>query len=99
MPSERSQILSLFAARRIDLAEAERLLILVGGRDRFFTLVLAAVVVIAVASANPSLTGLSQVHLGARLYETLRSMFESVNGSEAFRNLHLFFCRLLGELP
>jgi hypothetical protein len=98
-PNDRKSSLCL-AARRIDLAEAERLLILVGGRDRFFTLVLTAVVVIAFVSANPSLSGLSQFHLGARLYETLRSMLESVNGSEAFHQPSPFlFADFLGELP
>ena len=45
MQSERSQILALLAARRIDVADAERLLVLVGGRDRFLTLTLWAIFV------------------------------------------------------
>ena len=94
MPSERSQILSLLAARRIDLAEAERLLILVGGRERFLTLALWTVVTLAAASAN-----LSQYHLGTSLLAVLHSALQSASGSDAYHYLHVFFIRLLGELP
>ena len=37
MPSDRSQILDLFAAGRIDFAQTERLLCLTSMRDRFLT--------------------------------------------------------------
>jgi hypothetical protein len=94
MQSERSQILALFAARRIDMTEAERLLILVSGRDRFLTLALCAVFAVAASSAN-----LSQYRLGESFLSLLHSVLPSVTGSEAFHHLHLFFIRLLGELP
>jgi hypothetical protein len=94
MPSERSQILALFASRRIDLAEAERLLTLVSSRDRFLTMALVTAAVLAVASINPA-----QYHLGEGFSAALHSTLQSVTGSETFHHLHLFFCRLLGELP
>jgi hypothetical protein len=94
MISERSQILALFAARRIDLAEAERLLVLVGGRDRFLTLALwmAALLIGALAS-------LSQFHFGDDLLTGLHSALRAASGSEAVHHIHVFFIRLLGELP
>jgi len=98
MRSERSQILALFAARRIDIFEAERLLALVGGRDRFLTLALWTFALLIASAAN-----LSQAHFGdsllAALHSVLQSTFQSISGSEAFHHLHLFICRVLGELP
>lgn len=94
MISERSQILALFAARRIDLAEAERLLVLVGGRDRFLTLALWAVAVLIGILAN-----LAQPHLGDGILTGLHSALRSASGSDAVHHLHIFFIRLLGELP
>jgi hypothetical protein len=93
MSSERSQVLSLLATRRIDVAEAERLLVLIGGRDRFVTLFFwLALWTVAVLAAS---SGGSQYHFG----ENLHAALQSVTGSDAFHHLHLFFCRLLGELP
>lgn len=94
MISERSQILALFAARRIDLAQAERLLVLVGGRDRFLTLTLWMAALLIGALAN-----LSQLHFGDGLLTGLHSALRSASGSEAVHHLHVFFIRLLGELP
>jgi hypothetical protein len=94
MISERSQILALFAARRIDLAEAERLLVLVAGRDRFLALALWTAALLIGA-----LTNLSQFHLGDGLLAGLQSAVRAASGSEAVHHLHVFFIRLLGELP
>jgi hypothetical protein len=94
MISERSQILALFAARRIDLAQTERLLLLVGGRDRFLTLVLWASALLIGILAN-----LAQPHLGDGLLAGLHSALRSACGSEAVHHLHVFIIRLLGELP
>jgi hypothetical protein len=98
MSSERSQVLALLAARRIDVDQAERLLALVGGRDRFLTLALWTIILLIAVSAN-----LSQIPLGngtlAALRSALQSVIQSLNGSEAFHNLHTFLCRFLGELP
>jgi hypothetical protein len=94
MRSERSQILDLLAARRIDVAQAERLLILVGGRDRFLTFALASIVALAVVSAD-----FSHGYLLSRLFADVHSATESVTASEAYHHVHLFLYRLLGELP
>jgi len=94
MISERSQILALFAARRIDLAQAERLLVLVGGRDRFLTLALWTAALLMGALAN-----LAQFHLGDGILTGLHSALRSASGSNAAHYLHVFFIRLLGELP
>jgi hypothetical protein len=94
MISERSQILALFAARRIDLAQAERLLVLVGGRDRFLTLALWTAALLIGTMAN-----LAQFHLGDGILAGLHSALRSASGSEAAHYLHVFFIRLLGELP
>jgi hypothetical protein len=94
MISERSQILALFAARRIDLAQTERLLVLVGGRDRFLTLTLWAAALLIGTLAN-----LTQFHLGDGILTGLHSSLRSASGSEAVHHLHVFFIRLLGELP
>ena len=103
MISERSQILALFAARRIDLAQAERLLVLVGGRDRFLTLTLwmAALTLTLWMAALliGALANLSQLHFGDGLLTGLHSALRSASGSEAVHHLHVFFIRLLGELP
>jgi hypothetical protein len=94
MISERSQILALFAARRIDRAQAERLLVLVGGRDRFLTLALWMAALLIGILAN-----FSQFHLGDGILIGLHSALRSASGSEAAHHLHVFFIRLLGELP
>jgi hypothetical protein len=94
MISERSQILALFAARRIDLAQAERLLALVGGRDRFLTLALWMAALLIGIFAN-----LAQFHFGDGLLTGVHSALRSASESEAIHHLHVFFIRLLGELP
>jgi hypothetical protein len=48
MKTERKQILLLLATRRITAAEAERLLVLSSGEDRFFAWATAAILAIAV---------------------------------------------------
>ena len=60
MRSQRSQILAMLFSRRIGPAEAERLLAVVWGRDRFFFLALGTVFVLAAGSANPALYHLGQ---------------------------------------
>ena len=92
MQSERAQILTLLAARRIDVAEAERPLVLVGSRDRFFIMALWTTVAVVILSAT-------QNHVGQNLYAVLHSTLQSVTGSDAFHNLHLFLYRVMGELP
>jgi hypothetical protein len=90
MPSESAQILNLLADRRIDVDEAERLLALVGGRDRFVTLAFCAIGVALAVSAN-----LQPIHLDERLAAALRSFA----GSAAFHQLQTYCIRMLGELP
>jgi hypothetical protein len=103
MPSERSRILTLLEARHIDVGEAERLLILVGGQNRFLMLarfLILALWTIAIVIATPAhLPGFSLLHLVESLQAVLCSAFQSVTASEAFHYTHVFFIRLLGELP
>jgi len=94
MPSERAQILALLATRRIDIAEAERLLALVGGRDRFLYFSLWTLLVLAATAVNPL-----QGHQGEGVLAALHSALQTVTGSAAFHHAHVFFYRLLGELP
>lgn len=94
MPSERSQIRFLPAARHTDVAEAERPLANAGHRDRFLTFALSAVIVLVAISSNPL-----QYHLGDSLHAILHSALPSLTGSAAFHHLHVFFIRFLGELP
>jgi hypothetical protein len=94
MRSERSQILAMLLSRRIDLAEAERLLAVVCSRDRFLFLALGTVFVLTVGAVNPA-----QYHMGESLSSALHSTFQSVTGSETFHQLRIFMYRLLGELP
>ena len=94
MPSECSQILALLAARRIDVGQAERLLAIVGSRDRFLFLILWSIVVMASMWINPL-----QGNLGQGLHAVLHSALQSVTGSAAFHHAHIFFYRFLGELP
>jgi hypothetical protein len=92
--SARSQILTLLANHRIDVAQAERLLAIVGGSERFLTLTLGTILVAVAATIN-----LLPHHAGHNLYAALQSTLQSVTASPAFHHLHLFFIRLLGELP
>jgi hypothetical protein len=94
MRSERSQILDLLAARRIDVSEAERLLALVGGKDRFLTLTLCTIVATAI-----SFIDLHQYRAGESLLAALQSTLQSLTGSATFHHLQVFLIRLLGELP
>jgi hypothetical protein len=94
MPSERSQILTLLANRRIDIAQAERLLVLVGHKDRFLTLSLLALAFLVAATVH-----VPECQLAQSLLAGLNSGLHSACGSEAVRHLHVFFCRALGELP
>lgn len=89
MASERSQILTLFAAGRIDIAQAERLLCLVGGRDRFLALGFWLLLLVFARSHFPL----------SRVTETARSAFQSAARSEIFQHLQLFLNRFPGELP
>jgi len=89
MSSERSQILALFASGHIDMAQAERLLCLVGSRDRFLTLALAAMLFAAAAHQFP----------WPQIAEGLHFAMQSAAASEAFQQLQLFLNRFLGELP
>jgi hypothetical protein len=103
MPSERSQILTLLEGRHIDVGEAERLLVLVGGRNRFLILarfmILALCTLAFVIAAPAYLPGFSPLHLIESIQAVLCSAFQSVTASEAFHHAHVFFIRLLGELP
>jgi len=92
--SARSQILTLLANHRIDVAQAERLLAIAGGRERFLTLTLNTVLLTVAATTN-----LLPHHTGQNLYAVLHLALQSVTASPAFHHLHLFFIRLLGELP
>jgi hypothetical protein len=94
MSSERTQILTLFASGRIDLGETERLLSLVGHRDRFLTLAVGAVLLAVIAWNH------------AALYQTvdsaqvaIHSALQSRAGWEALQTIQVFFYRFLGELP
>jgi hypothetical protein len=93
MPSERTQILALFADGHIDMAQAERLLCLIGSRDRFLTLALAAMLLAAAVHQLPLLQIAESLHTG------LHAAMQSVAVSQAFQQLQLFLNRFLGELP
>ncbi len=90
MASDRSQILDLFATGRIDFGQAERLLCLVSMRDRFLTMAVWAMLLIA-ASWNHF------PHF--RVDYLLQAAFQSATGTETFQTIQLFFIRFLGELP
>jgi hypothetical protein len=94
MPTERSQILTLLAAHRIDVDEAERLLTAARTRGRFFALVPWTFATITVASIAPL-----HSHPGENLAVAINSMLQSITGSAAFHHLLVFCYRLLGELP
>lgn len=89
MASERSQILALFAAGRIDFVKAERLLCLVGGRNRFATLAPWVLLLLVAWDRLPLL----------HATETARSALRSATRSEVFQHLQLFLNRFPGELP
>ena len=89
MRSERMQILTMFDDRRIDLVEAERLLTLVGGRDRFLTWTLWAVVQVVVASFFP---------YNQHWNEALRAALHSAQSPEVLHHVQIFINRFLGEL-
>ena len=92
MPSDRSQILDLFASGRIDFAQTERLLCLVSMRDRFLTLTAWAVLLAATAWSH-----LPHPQPGD-LTRAQQALFQS-SGREATQDLQLFLNRFLGELP
>jgi hypothetical protein len=94
MPTERSHILTLLAAHRIDVDEAERLLTAAGVRGRFLALVSWTLAAITVASITPP-----HPHLGENLAAAISCALQSVTGSAAFHHLLVFCYRLLGELP
>ncbi|WP_263352277.1 hypothetical protein [Acidicapsa acidisoli] len=98
MPTERSQILTLLAAHRLDVAEAERLLAAAGTRERFFAVTLALT---AWTLAAVTLTSITQLHphLSSNLTNTFDSALQSITRSAAFHHLLAFCYRLLGELP
>ena len=94
MPSDRSQILGLFASGRIDFAQAERLLCLTSMRDRFLTLsAWALILTVAAWNQIPHLR-LDNLQQNAR-----QALFQSSTGTEATQDLQLFLNRFLGELP
>lgn len=92
MPSDRSQILDLFASGRIDFSQTERLLCLTSMRDRFLTLTAWALLLAA--------TAWSQIPHSQRcdLTRAQQAPFQS-SGAEATQDLQLFLNRFLGELP
>ena len=92
MPSDRSQILDLFAAGRIDFAQTERLLCLTSMRDRFLTLTAWTMLLAAAAWSHiprPELGDLTRV----------QQPLSQSSGREATQDLQLFVNRFLGELP
>jgi hypothetical protein len=94
MPSDRSQILDLFATGRIDFRQAERLLCLVCTRDRFLTLTAWAILLIATVWSHPP-----QLRLGSLPQAAEQAIFQSSKGRKVMQDLQLFFNRFLGELP
>lgn len=98
MQSAQMQILSLLAAERIDFSQAERLLLLLRERNRFFTLTFWTILCVVLAAVCFPHSLLAE-NLSAVLSSRFPSMPPSVTGSEAFRNLQIFIFRVLGELP
>lgn len=94
MQSAQTQILSLLADQRIEVADAERLLAIVCSRDRFLALLLGFAIAAVIATAS-----VFHSHLGDPFYACLHSALQPITESEAFRNLHIFAVRILGELP
>jgi hypothetical protein len=94
MPSDRSQILDLFASGRIDFGETERLLCLTSMRDRFLTLTVWAVLLTVAAWSH-----IPHPRIGEPLQAAQQDLFQSCKGTEASQDLQLFLNRFLGELP
>jgi hypothetical protein len=94
MSSGRLHILTLLAQQRINVAEAERLLVLVAGRNWSIMLALWTAVVCILAPAAGSLA-----HLGHNFHTAVDSMLHTITASETFHCLRIFIRRFLGELP